>query len=378
MSLVGTLEHLAGVIGPRGSATPPEHAAAEWITAELSALGYAPEQQPFVSATSTSWPLIFAAGAVLLSLFFFWQPQPVGAGAALVLTGVTLVSLILHLRLRDNPLRWITPNDDSRNVLARAAATAPTRPPILISANIDSPRAAGNASRLLLLLMLAGMGALVVLFALGIPSNAAILRQIALIPGLIALLLMGQMVLTQRAKATAGANGNASGVAVALELARRLAQQPPANRDVILAFTGCGEIEAAGMKSLLKARAAEMKGATHLALSHIGGSQPLAFIRREQHTTAIEGDATLTALGEKAAQACGDPAQVRDFTLGHGEMSIGALHGLRAAGLMRLDSTGQPQHWRSAGDVASTVDEVSLQHAADVAWQWVQAIDSDA
>lgn len=378
MSLVGTIEHLAGVIGPRGSATQPERDAADWLNTELTALGFAPQQQPFVSATSTVWPVIYAAGAVLLSLFFFWQPQPVGAGAALVLTGVTLISFILHLRLRENPLRWITPNDDSRNVVVTVPALAATQPPLLITANLDSPRAARNASRPLLLLTLAGMALLVVLFAIGIPNNSQALRQIALVPGVIALVLLLQRVMALRAKATAGANGNASGVSIALDLARRLQQQPLAGRNVILAFTGCGEIEGAGLKALLKNRAAELKGAAHIAISHAGGNLPLAIIRREQYTAAIEGDARLAALGEQVAQACGESIQVRDFNLANGELSIGAKHELRAIGLMRLDSAGLPMNWRTTGDTVNTVEEASLQQAADFAWQWIQAIDSEA
>lgn len=378
MSLLGTVEQLAGAIGTRGSATPEEQQAAEWVDAELAALGYSPVQQRFVSETSPYWPLIFAAGAVLLSLIFLWLPQPVGAGAALVLSGVTLLALVQHVRLRDNPLRWLTPNDDSRNVVAKAPATAPSQPPILITANLDSPRATRGASRPLLLLTLAGLGALVVLSLLGIFNNADTLRQIALIPGAIALVLLVQMIRAQRAPLVAGANSNASGVAVALDLAGRLAQQPLAHRDVILAFTGCGEVHAAGLAALLKARGSELKGAAHLAISHAGGNDALALIRRESFTATFESDAQLVSLGEKVAQSCGIDAQPRDFTLANGAFSVGVQHGLRAIGLMRLDSAGAPLNWRSAGDTANTIDEASLQHAADFAWQLVQAIDAEA
>jgi hypothetical protein len=341
-------------------------------------MGYTPVRQSFVSATSAFWPFIFAAGAVLLSLFFFWQPQPVGAGAALVLTGVALAALMLQVRLRDNLLRWLVPSDDSRNVIAKATAAAPGKPPILVTANLDSPRAARPASPALLMLMMAGMGALVALFAFGIPNPSVLLRQVALIPGLIALILLVQMALAQRAKFSAGANGNASAVAIALDLAGRLAQQPPAQRDVVLAFTGCGEVDAAGLHALVKARGSELKGALHVAISHAGGPHPLALIRCEQFTTNVEADAGLLALGEKTAQACGEPVQTRIFKLGHGEMSAGARNGLRSVGLMRLDSAGQPVNWRAASDTAGAMDEASLQQAADFTWHFIQALDSEA
>jgi hypothetical protein len=378
MSLLGTVEHLAGAIGPRASATPAEQQAADWVTAELAAFGHAPQQQTFVSETSQYWPLIFAAGATLLSVFFFWQTQPVGAGAAAVLAGVALVLLLLHLRGRSTLLRWLTPNNDSRNVVVTMPASAPSQPPILITANLDSPRATPGASRPVLLLTLAGMGALVALALLGIPNNAIVLRQIALIPAAIALVLLVQMILAQRAPFTAGANGNASGVAVALDLAGRLAQQPTTRRNVIIAFTGCGEVHAAGLEALLKARAAELQGAVHLAISHADGSGALALIRREAFTATVESDPRLVALGEKVAKACGIEAPARDFTLAHGEMSAGVQHGLRSMGLMRLDSAGVPANWRSAGDMPSALDEAPLQQTADFAWQLVQAIDTEA
>lgn len=378
MSLLGTIEHLAGAIGPRGGATSEENNAADWVAAELSAMGYTPVRQTFVSATSTFWPYIFAAGAVLLSLFFFWQPQPVGAGAALVLTGVALASLFLHVRLRDNLLRWLVPNDDSRNVIAKAPAAAPDKPPILVTANLDSPRATRAVSLPLLMLMMAGMGALMALFAFGILNPSALLRQIALIPGLVALILLVQMSLAQRAKFNAGANGNASGVAIALDLASRLAQQPPAHRDVIVAFMGCGEIYSAGLDAMIKAHGGALKGALHVAISHAGGPHPLALIRGEQFTTSVAGDAQLLALGERTAQACGTAVQTRIFKLGHGDLSAGVRNGLRSVGLMRLDSAGQPANWRAAGDTVGTLDEASLQQAADFTWHFIQAIDSEA
>ncbi len=378
MSLSGTVEHIAGAIGPRGSATAAEIQAAEWVAAELTALGYAPEQQRFVGETSTYWPLIFAAGAVLLSLFFFWQPQPVGAGAAMVLVGVALAALVLHLRGRSNVLRWLTPNDDSRNVVVKAPAAEPSQPPILITANLDSPRATQGVSRPLLMLTLASMGMLVVLALLGIPDSALVLRQIALIPGVVALVLLAQIILAQRAPLTAGANGNASGVAVALDLAGRLAQRSLARRDAIIAFTGCGEVQAAGLEALLKVHANDLNGAVHLVLSHAGGNDPLALIRREAFTTLCEGDPQLVALGEKVAKASGIDAQARDFTLAQGAFSAGAQRGLRTIGLMRLDNEGMPANWRSARDTANTLNEVSLQQTADFAWQLIQAIDVEA
>ena len=78
------------------------------------------------------------------------------------------------------------------------------------------------------------------------------------------------------------------------------------------------------------------------------------------------------------AQASGAIIRAQVFTLAHGEMSIGARHGLRAIGLMRLDSAGQPLNWHAAADTANNIDEASLLTAADFAWQFIQAIDSEA
>src|SRR5262245_6401037 len=113
MSLLGHVQHLSEDSGPRGSTTDDESKASEYVEQQLQSFGLHTQRQRFLSATSAYSPFALATGAVLVAVFLFWQPQPVGAAAAFLLGLVVLISIWCELILRDNPLRWVIPTDFS-------------------------------------------------------------------------------------------------------------------------------------------------------------------------------------------------------------------------------------------------------------------------
>ena len=98
MATLDTVRALAEEIGPRGSTTDTERKAAAYLTERLRGLNLDPQTQSFQSALSAYHPFALATGVTLLSVVLFWQAQPVGAVAALVLAVTVLVSLIQEMR----------------------------------------------------------------------------------------------------------------------------------------------------------------------------------------------------------------------------------------------------------------------------------------
>ncbi len=390
MPLLGHVHCLSEVIGPRGSTTEGEAQASDYVRRCLSELGLQPEQQPILSATSAYAPFILAIGAMLLGLLLFWQPQPVGAAAAFVIGLTAFASVLLELSLTDNPLRWVIPIHRSQNTLAVVPASAQVekRPPILITAHVDTHRTPllfsspgwRRVFRAIMSVGLTSMAVLVVLFIVGVFVDSRTLRQFALVPGAVVAVIGLFMIQAASSPFTRGANDNASGVAVALVLAEKLVQQPLQHHDVILAFTGCEEVGAYGAQALIAARRRDLRGAIHLVIDHVGGAKGHDYgpsiIRSERFLRRAESDPRLVQIAQRVA--AGQPelhAAVRDFRLAYSELSVGAKHGLRALGLMGLTPEGDLPNWHVPEDVSDRLDEATLERTVAFAWHLLQAID---
>src|SRR5512141_1671747 len=103
MTSLDHIRYLSETIGPRGSTTEAEAKAADYVADQLAVLQLSPQRQKFLSAESAYAPYALFAVMLLLSLFLFEQPQPVGAAAAVIITLTALVSIILEMRFQSNP-----------------------------------------------------------------------------------------------------------------------------------------------------------------------------------------------------------------------------------------------------------------------------------
>ncbi len=380
MKLLEQYRHFADGAGERLSASDEEGAAADYIAATLSADGLDPQQQTFMSAASAYAPAALFAGVALLSVFLFWQPQPVGAAAATLLTATALVSLLLEMQYRSNPLRWMLPIEESRNVFVRIppAATGDVngsaRKTIVISTHLDAQRhpavfnVIGGRSAIPALLRAGQIAAaiLLVLFVAGIVTPVIILRQIALLPGAVMLAIFILMLLAQRAPVVKGQGDNAGGLAVLLDTAAGLHSAPLAGHDALILFTGASEAGAYGMQAFLNAHRAELAGASHILLTAMGAAGTIpAVAGREIAYTGVAGDPALVSLAGGLAAAHPDLGATRIERLAaHGELNVSIRHGLHALSLT------------SAPGSASDDDEKALQRAGALVRVLLQSIDT--
>lgn len=405
---MASLDHIRALsedIGPRGSATAEEARAAEYVAGRLAALGLSPERQTFLSATSAYRPYALAAGLALLSLLLFWQPQPVGAAAAALLTAVALGSLLLEMQFRPNLLRWVLPLEESRNV----SAVIPCRqPPLQTTADEDAPMGAIapradcpatvvitahlDTHRTPLLfrspfwlsvfgrLMPAGLGSMALmlaLFVIGIFTLAPALRLLALAPGLVMLALFALMVQADLTPYTRGANDNASGVAAALWLAEQLTASPLEHTQVYLVFTGCEEVGCYGADAWFSARRSALNGAFHITLDQVAaaGAQPVV-VSSERFFTTARSDPGLLALAEKVIRERPEwNVRVVSLNAGYGELSMGVRHGLRAIAFGALAPDGSSPRWHQPSDTVDAIDEDTLARVQELALALLREID---
>jgi hypothetical protein len=272
-------------IGPRPPASRAEARAAEFIEATMASRGVPVEVESFRAGRGPFLaPLLCAllplAAVVLFPLSPIW-------GFLLATAGYVYYQAQAY---GADPLGALLRRGESANVISRAE---PKDPPakgavkLVLLSHYDSPTQpqsrflAGlfgtrSGSRL----MLASVGIIFMLYLLGVgayvlKAQSGLLSwvwSLSLLPALPSLLL-GTYALDGmlRGKPSAGADDNASGVAVLLALQRRFTRRPPQNLEVWFVATGSGTAGAAGLKNLLHEHGSELRKAYFVNIDRVGG-----------------------------------------------------------------------------------------------------------
>jgi hypothetical protein len=396
MQRMTSLDHMRALcqtIGPRGSTSEEEAKASDYVFDQVAALGYTPHRQMFMSALSAYAPYALFAALLLLSIVLFWQMQPVGAAAAFILTAMALVSVVLELQFKSNPLRWLLPVEQSQNVYTRIPAQLATEPAVggtqtlVITAHVDTHRTplvfrspfwlqvfgvlmpAGIISAVLLLAM----------FAAGIVVPALLLRQIALLPGVVMLLILALMLQADRTPYSPGADDNASGVATVLALAERLKDAPLQRTDVVAVFTGCEEVGDYGADAFLRAKRTVLGPGPvmHMVIDQVAGAgTDPCVVRGERFLVAAPSDPALLTLAERVIAAHPElNATMLSLSTAYGELSVGVKNGYRAIAIGSLRKDGASPNWHKPSDTMDNIDESALARSQELAWHLLQAID---
>lgn len=268
------LETVRTLAGPRGSATPAEREAGAYVEGRMQEAGLEVRHEPFHAPRTFSWPyfILYLVPAAAVGLAFH---RP-GAGAVLALAGVALFYLELNFR---EILGRLLPRAASGNVVGRLPAAATARRRVVITAHLDSSKAALNFSpgmaggfRLSFLLMAFAYSLTPVLLAAH--ALTALPWWPAAVPAGYLLLSAGFLLHRELwNRLTPGANDNASGVAVLLALAESLGREPPLGLELWFVATGAEESGTWGMADLLRRHRADLRDALFINLDNVGAGQ---------------------------------------------------------------------------------------------------------
>ncbi len=378
---------LADEIGPRGTGTPGEEAAAEFVARRLSALGLQVERESFRAvASQNAFPLAADLVALIAVVVYSLGGTTVcrWLGAALALSTAPL--LWQAIRTSNSLLRPLLPQVTSRNVIARVQPQGDIRQRAVLLAHLDTNRCRiawqSSAVRfvepltLLTLSMLAALGLLYLAGALlGGPRWVlwASLLPVGYVLGTVVTLWKDE-----RTPYTPGAHDNAASVAVALEVAARLAAQPPDCTEVWLAFTGAEETDHAGLYALLRRGSPSLRDALFVGLEGLGSGE-LVYLTRQGVCAHYRPDPELQALAaELAAQRPELEARAAQMIM---EDEVGTLRrsGYRAICLAGRDpESGTLPHWHRPDDTADTVSGEFMERAADLVAALLEALDRQA
>jgi hypothetical protein len=367
------VRHLAGTIGPRGTGTPAEAAAADYVSGRLTGLGLAPERHPLHTVASQNVFPIAISLLALLAALVYTLAGALTRGLAAGLSFFAAWSLWQTIRNAFNPIEHLLPKLDSQNVEARLKPRRqPTRRAVLL-AHLDT-----NRCRLVWQSLTVRSLEPMTWLTLSVPFLMGLLYLAGAILGgrwwwwlsfPLAAYELGALVTLVRDDRTPyspGAHDNAASVAVALEVAARLKAAPLENTEVWFVFDGAEETDHAGVLDLLRRHGKELRSAAFFGLEGLGSGE-LVYLTRQGLCAPYHPDPDLLAAAERVA------ANQPEFEFHPAEMlaedDVRSLRGrrYRAIGIAGRDpQTGILPHWHRPDDTPETVSSETMARAADI------------
>lgn len=354
------LSFLAGELPHRGGITENERRAAEYLERRLR--DYTPLVQIEDFYSTDAYPYIFAMYYAeflfvgVIGMFWPW--------IALIYGLVVFLLYMAEFTGYSSMSRFL-PHYETQNVTARFPSARADRL-IVVTANCDSPKdypwTAPAAVKQLRVRHLALVGAMVLVlvtcgaqgmnvFGDGVWRFDLIARGAG-----VAVLLAGAVTLfagAREASFTPGANNNAAGCAVLLELAARIKETPMTSTEVLLVATGSKEMWLSGMRQLFRGLRADKKSLFFVNVTGVGGGQ-LRYVTGEGMLHVYGAGKQLMA----AAQHEG-PAHAARPIVWRGlptDAAIPMARGFEAITVMATGPDDLPVAWNSEDDSPGRVD----------------------
>lgn len=378
------LRPLTEDIGPRGSTTPQEAAAADYALRTLQELGLQRARlERFLSARSAWRPYAVVCGmAVLAGLIYPWGGWITGLVATLLMASAMLCALA-ELNYQDNPIRRLLPKGPSQNVIGVVPSRLVPQQKVVLVGHLDTHRTPFLFQSHAGLVLFAGMvilgfvgGALnIVLFGLGALTGWDWIYPATLVPTVM-LGLSGLACLQADATPyTVGANDNASGVGVALHLAHLLREQPLLQTEVWVLLSGCEEVGCYGMLDFLQRHGESLQDAYFINFESVGVGN-LHYASREGMTFPYFSDSTLLEVAGQVAGRHPDwKVEPRALAAGYTETGLVIQRGFRGITLVALDEAGLLPYWHQPEDTLENLEPEALERAALFAWEMMRELD---
>jgi hypothetical protein len=382
--------HLAERIGPRGAATPEEKRAADYALHQLQKIGAQDVRLESFRAPRSGWlPIAIVFSIAVWSSFLCWgsfyltQGKAIGGliGAVLCALGVWIV--YRHITFKDHPLRRLTGQLPSVNVIGRIAAADQARQRVVLVANLDTSPAAWifqgpRRAKFLRFMLTASFVSLIVgaiMFVLGafdlwdwgfvFAGMCGVLQSVGILMAIQA----------DQGDFGPGANDNGSGVGTVLALAERLQPNPLPHTEVWIVLTGSHTINGHGLCAFLDQHDAQIGEAWFIGFEGVGiGARLIAAEREGPLRRSIRSE--VRELLERANRARADrAAQPRSATDRSSIVAPAIWRGLKGVCLSVYATRNAIPNRRSRNDTASAIESSALELAHDFGWELLQMIE---
>ncbi len=381
------IRYLSETIGGRGSCTPAEHRAAQYVADQMHLLGVSDVRlEPYQGAPSTYRPYALAFTSALVGTLLVWLVAGRGImAAAALLSALGAWGMLAETDFATNWMRWLLPRASSQNAIGVIPPTGQIRYRVVLSAHLDTHRtpifySSKTWHRLFGFLVAGAFVSMIVgtaAYGLGAALDWPWVRWIGLAAAAIEVFALSLCLQADFTPFSPGANDDASGAGVILAVAERLSQEPLVHTEVWLAVTGCEEVAAYGMAALLDAHQDELGAdAVYIILDQVGLGR-LAYltadgliVKRKTHLRALE-------LVRQAKAALPDLEVDGHVGIAYTDAAVATKRGLIALTVDALPPAGveDAMHWHQMSDTLDHVDPQALAEAHAFTWQILQQID---
>lgn len=389
----GIVEEICAEIGPRPPGSPAEERAARLVRDRLASWGLEADLQSFTiapRALQIIFIVVFLGFPFALHAYLYLPPLTLGLLLAL------LVLFVAHMAYGADLLKFLFRKSPSWNVVGRVKPQGKADRLLIFAGHIDSayrmPLLQRKTYRLLFVLVPLFLLSLVLLFGLSGWKTWTMLASVQPAPppaglemtlfwicaaGSIAgLIIMAGII---RADAVPGANDNLTGVAVAMELGRELAEKKPARTEVWVVGFGSEEAGLLGSRHMVKTLGDEIraKNGTLINLESLGQSGTLRIVTGELMSLSRHSPAVRDLI-ESAASSAGVAMKRFFLTAGLTDAASFSRRKIPAATFIRLDDQGFLDHYHNPGDNPDSIREDRLLEALEVCRAIVDRVDSRA
>ena len=327
------IQHLTQEVGPRGAATDNERRASRYIRARMASVLDSVSREEFATIQTAAWlESGFHAEFIIVYLIsLLWPLAAFCYGTAMLFlfiaeaTGVAILSRLMR-------------QERSQNVVGRLHNPYATRN-IVILAHYDSPRRnliirpgtrVGTAVYWLRFILMVVIVAGAAYTAIGagprwLDETVLALRTIA--AANLGLFVLARLYKESRGQYVAGADDNASGVAVMLHLAKKFALDRPHRTEMWFIATGSGHAACGGMHQIVEQRMFDPEKAMFINIQQVGHGPP-AYVVREGILKSFDSSAALVEAAD-AVSSRFDARPIRTRTP-YSEAVVALAHGYRA------------------------------------------------
>ena len=379
------LRHLAGSIGPRGSTTAHERQAAQYLRERFEAAGLETHWEPFTAPVSGWRPFALAALAGLVSVALTLVAGRAGALLATLLMSVATASVFLEMYFRPNALRALVRKGESQNVWARVPAAGEVARRVVLVGHLDTHRtpwvftSPGRLAffKLVTTVGVAGFVVGTLLFALvGVFGVAALpWLKLPLVP--VYLVVLGLTAQPDLTPFTQGANDNASGAAVVLSLAERLARAPLAHTEVWALGSGCEEVGSYGAQAFIARHREALADLVAISIDNVGGrGAGVCYTSVEGMVFPLRPSRELFALAEEVRVERPElRAYPKPYTTLHTDATAFMSHGVPTLSFVGLTPDGVIPDWHQVCDTVERVDPTTVERTEAFVLELLQRLD---
>lgn len=384
---ISHIKYLSEAIGGRGSCTPNEKLAADYVIDQMKAVGLSNVcNEPYQGAPSTYRPYAMAFGLALLSILLAWLfTNRFVLIVAAVFNIFSAQGMLAETDFTPNWMRWFLPTAPSQNVVGTAPSLKEVRHRVILCAHVDTHRTpvfySSAAWHALFGYLVSGAFISLILGALTYTLGALFywnwVLWIGLVFAAVQFFALGLCLHADLTPFSPGANDNASGVGVILEIGKYLVAHPLDHTEVWLAFTGCEETAAYGMAAFLDVHANALgENAVYIILDEVGLGKIIyltkdgLILKRPTHPQAL-------SLAHQAVGTLQEIEVIEKTGIAYTDALVATKRGLIALTINAHlgPSMNDEMHWHQMSDTIDHVDPQVLNDAAAFTWQVLETVD---